>query len=225
MYIGHYGFAFYLKKKTNEIPLWLIFLSVQLVDFLCFILIIFGIERMKYIPNLNPWLRTHLEYFPYSHSLITNVILAFFIFFIFWKFKDKIWGIILSIGVISHWFIDFLVHTPDLPLYLDRYKVGLGLWQLPWVTFFIEIIIVIAGFCYLYKGSGMLFRPLILIVLMFVLISKMFFSKEDPEIVTTNMTIRAIIPLIVNSIFVAMAYWVEQKKVIQNQNQHSDIAN
>jgi len=44
-----------------------------------------------------------------------------------------------------------------------------------------------------------------------VLISRMFFA-QDPEIVTTNMTMRAIIPLIINSIFVALAYWVERKK-------------
>jgi len=56
MYIGHYGFAFYLKKKANkqkskinEIPLWLIFISVQLIDFLCFIFILLEIERMKFL--------------------------------------------------------------------------------------------------------------------------------------------------------------------------------
>jgi hypothetical protein len=33
MYIGHYGLAFILKKKAKEIPMWLIIISVQLVDF------------------------------------------------------------------------------------------------------------------------------------------------------------------------------------------------
>jgi len=218
MYVGHYGFAFYLKKQSNkqtkvtrEIPLWLIFISVQLTDFLCFILVILGVERMTFSPNQNPWLRTHLEYFPFSHSLFMNTILALAVFLVFWKFKDKIWGIVLSVGVISHWLIDYVVHTPDLPLFLDSYKVGLGLWQHPGIAFSTEVLMVVLGGYYLYRGSGRFIKPFILIALMIALISKMFFL-QDPEIVTTNMVIRAAIPLIINSIFVGMAYWIEQDK-------------
>jgi len=212
MFIGHYGFAFILKKKAKEIPLWLIFISVQLVDFLCFVFILLNVERMKFLPNKNPWLRTHLEYFPYSHSLFMNAILALVVLFVFWKFKNKIWGIILSIGVLSHWFIDLVVHTPDLPLFFNSYKVGLGLWQLPWVAFFAEILLVVLGGYYLYKNSGKVIRPVILIILMVAVLSGMFFS-QDPEIATTNMAMRAIIPLVVNSIFVVLAYWTERKKI------------
>jgi len=216
MYIGHYGFAYYLKKESNkkkkksdEIPLWLIFISVQLADFLCFIFIILGIEKMKFSPNINPWLRTHLEYFPYSHSLFANAVLAIIVLLIFWKLKDKIWGIILSIGVVSHWVIDYIVHTPDLPIFLDSYKSGLGLWNLPWVTFIIEILMVVLGCYYLYRGTNKIIKPIVVTSLMLIFISKMFFF-QDPEIVTTNMMVRAIIPLIINSIFVALAYWIER---------------
>ena len=52
----------------------------------------------------------------------------------------------------------------------------------------------------------------ILIVLMVAVLSGMFFS-QDPEIAATNMTMRAIIPLVVNSIFVVLAYWTERKKI------------
>ncbi len=166
---------------------------------------------MTFSPNQNPWLRTHLEYFPFSHSLFMNTILALAVYLVFWKFKDKIWGIVLSVGVISHWLIDYVVHTPDLPLFLDSYKVGLGLWQHPGIAFSTEVLMVVLGGYYLYRGSGRFIKPIILIALMIALISKMFFL-QDPEIVTTNMVIRAIIPLIINSIFVGMAYWIEQDK-------------
>jgi len=212
MFIGHYGLAFILKKKAKEIPLWLIFISVQLVDFLCFIFIISKIERMQFLQNPNPWLRTHLEYFPFSHSLFTNILLALFVLFVFWKFKNKIWGIILSIGVISHWVIDFLVHTPDLPLFFNSFKVGLGLWYLPWAAYAAEILLVLFGGYYLFKNSANIIRPIILISLMILILSGMFFA-QDPEIAATSMTMRAIIPLVVNSIFVALAYWTERKKI------------
>jgi len=86
------------------------------------------------------------------------------------------------------------------------------LWQLPWVAFLVEIIIVVFGCYYLYKGSGVIFRPIILVAFMVAILSGMFFS-QDPEIAATNMAMRAIIPLAVNSIFVAMAYWLERKNV------------
>jgi len=166
---------------------------------------------MTFSPNQNPWLRTHLEYFPFSHSLFMSILLALAVLLVFWKFKDKIWGIVLSIGVISHWLIDYLVHTPDLPLFFDGYKVGLGLWQHPWLAFSSEVLMVVLGGIYLYRGSGKFVKPAVLIALMLALISKMFFW-EDPEIVTTNMVIRAVIPLIINSIFVGLAYWIEREK-------------
>jgi hypothetical protein len=70
---------------------------------------------------------------------------------------------------------------------------------------------VILGCYYLYKGSGQFLKPFILVALMVALISRMFFL-QDPEIVTTNMVMRAFIPLVINSLFVALAYWIERKK-------------
>jgi hypothetical protein len=45
MFVGHYGLGFMVKKKIKDIPLWLLFLSVQLMDIVAFILVFFGIEK------------------------------------------------------------------------------------------------------------------------------------------------------------------------------------
>lgn len=68
MFIGHYAVGFVLKKKTNEIPLWLLFIAVQFVDILAFLFVLLGIEHIKYNQSSNPFLRTIIEYVPYSHS-------------------------------------------------------------------------------------------------------------------------------------------------------------
>jgi hypothetical protein len=114
MFIGHYSVGFLLKKKSKDIPLWLLFISVQLVDILAFIFVLLGVERIRYNESANPFLRTIIEYVPYSHSLFINVVLAFVVFIIFWKLKNKVWGFILSVGVLSHWFLDALVHVADM---------------------------------------------------------------------------------------------------------------
>jgi hypothetical protein len=41
----------------------------------------------------------------------------------------------VAAAVFSHWVLDFIVHRPDLPLYDDAVKVGLGLWNLPALAF------------------------------------------------------------------------------------------
>jgi len=38
MFIGHYAVGFALKKRRGEIPLWLLFLSVQIVDVFAFVI-------------------------------------------------------------------------------------------------------------------------------------------------------------------------------------------
>ncbi len=35
----------------------------------------------------------------------------------------------IAIGVVSHWFLDFVTHRPDMPLWPGGPKVGLGLWN------------------------------------------------------------------------------------------------
>lgn len=44
----------------------------------------------------------------------------------------------VGVAVFSHWPLDLLVHRPDLPLYDNTAKVGLGLWDYPYATLLIE---------------------------------------------------------------------------------------
>jgi len=195
-----------IKKKTNEMPLWLLFISVQFVDILAFLFVLLGIEKIAYNPSENPFLRTIIEYVPYSHSLFTNILLAIIVFLIFWKFKSKEWGIILSVGVLSHWFLDALVHVADMPLFLDELKVGLGLWQLPWISFLLELsVFVLAGY-YLLKNYKKMTRHIILIILLSVGFSSMFFAPEAK----VSSEAASIISLSLYAIFASLAYWSER---------------
>src|SRR5271157_5664680 len=133
MYIGHYGVAYMIKRSYAPIPLWLLFLSVQLLDILAFILVIFGMEKASYTPNENPFFRTDL-YLPFSHSLEGALCISALVFAAFRFSRKKEWAWILALGVLSHWVIDLLVHTADLPVMFNTHKVGLGLWNYPYVA-------------------------------------------------------------------------------------------
>jgi hypothetical protein len=56
-------------------------------------------------------------------------------------------------AVFSHWVLDFLVHRPDLPLYDDSAKVGLGLWNVPAVAFGLEAALLFVGMWLYFKTA------------------------------------------------------------------------
>jgi hypothetical protein len=208
MFVGHYAFGFFLKKKFKEIPLWLLFVSVQLVDILAFLFVLLGVERIRYVETVNPFLRTSIEYVPYSHSLFSNVITAFVVFLLFWKLKNNTWGLVLSMGVLSHWFLDVIVHTSDMPVFLDGLKTGLGLWRYPQAAFFFENTLLIMAGYYLLRGSVKIMRSAILIILLLTGYTAMFFAPAAEATPTQA----SIVSISLYSVFTALAYWSERAK-------------
>ena len=59
----------------------------------------------------------------------------------------------LGLAVLSHWFLDFLVHLPDLDLVSESYKVGLGLWRHPAVETAVEFALLITGLLLYFRAS------------------------------------------------------------------------
>ena len=53
--------------------------------------------------------------------------------------------VVMAAAVFSHWLLDLVVHVPDLPLWADRIKVGLGLWRWAWISVPLEIVTLLAG--------------------------------------------------------------------------------
>ncbi|MFH1726662.1 MAG: hypothetical protein ABII00_18785 [Elusimicrobiota bacterium] len=209
MFVGHYAVGLALKKRSEDVPLWALFVSVQLVDILAFLFILLGLERIRYNPSPNPFLRTVLEYMPFSHSLSANAALALAVFLIFWRLKSKEWGIVLSIGVLSHWFLDALVHVPEMPIVYDSLKVGLGLWRYPWTAFLLELAVLLLAGAYLLKGPARRGRHIVLIAFAALCFGGMFFSPEaeaTPALVS-------VMSLAVYAAFTALAYWCEREGI------------
>ena len=206
MFIGHYAVGFALKKESEEVPLWLLFVCVQLFDIIVFSLAILGVERIAYNPSDNPFFRTMIEYAPYSHSLIANMVLAMLIFLLFKKIRGRKWGIIIGAAVISHWFLDVIVHKADMPLFHDSFMAGFGLWHYPWVSFFFELTLLgLAGY-YLLKNYHRIRRYLVLLALLAAGFCAMFFA---PEAEATPFQ-ASVMSLSLYALFSVLAYWSER---------------
>ncbi len=207
MFIGHYGLGYVVKKKAPELPLWSLFASVQLLDLVAFTLVLFGVEKASYNPSDNPFFRNQLD-LPFSHSLVGAIIISLIVFIILWIKDRKKWAWILGLCVLSHWFIDLIVHTNDLPiLFGTTYKVGFGLWNFPYLAYAIEILFVLTGWLIVREKNVYSY---ILLFFMIAGFSGMIFSDE-PEIMKQNEYLRTLVVLISNGLFILLAYLYDRK--------------
>lgn len=142
MFVGHYGVSFAARRVAPTIPLWTLFIAVQLLDVLWAPFVLVGIEKVRIAPGITASNPFDLYYMPYTHSLVAAVLWSGGAFLLYRLLAPQ--GLIgraalvVGLAVFSHWLLDFLVHRPDLPLYDNTAKVGLGLWNLPAVAFALE---------------------------------------------------------------------------------------
>lgn len=149
MFVGHYAAAFVAKRIEPRLPLWSLLLAVQLVDVAWGVMILLGIERATIDFSLpgNPLV---LSFMPYTHSLPATVLWAAFAGMLavaVWARQGPRWalGLTFAAAVASHWFFDLLVHRHDLALWGNAHKVGLALWNYPWLSYGLEVVLLSAA--------------------------------------------------------------------------------
>src|SRR5713101_3523126 len=221
MFAGHYGVSFACKGVERRLPLWLLFLAVQFVDILWSILILLGIEKVRIVPGITATNPFDLYYMPYTHSLVAAVVWSALVFLGYRLFisqrsanRDRL-ALCLALAVFSHWILDLLVHRPDLPLYDDTHKVGLGLWNYPMPTFALEAAILFGGM-WIYMRStrsesffGKYGMPIFGIVLLAV--HWILFFGAPPG----SPNAAAVLLLVLYLGFAAVAAWLERKRQVR----------
>lgn len=159
MFVGHYGVGFAARRLYPSVPLWVFFVAVQLLDVIWAPLIMLGIERVRIVPGITASNPLDLYYMPYTHSLVAAASWSVAVW-LGWRVARRdgaATGAAIAVGlaVFSHWILDAVVHRPDLPLYDNTAKVGLGLWNLPGPAFALESLLLIGGVAvYLRAGAA-----------------------------------------------------------------------
>jgi len=159
MFIGHFAVGFAAKRVAPRVCLATLFVAAQLADLLWPVLVAVGLEQVRIDPGNTAITPLDFVSYPYSHSLVLLCV----------------WGVLLSVVVgadprvrpgadtqvgayvvfalvVSHWFLDFFTHRPDMPLYPGGPKLGLGLWNYPAATVLIEFAMFGTGL-WIYLGE------------------------------------------------------------------------
>src|SRR5438876_6613221 len=139
MFIGHYAVGLASKKLAPQASLGALIAAPILLDLLWPIFLLLGWEHVSIEPNRNPFLRLAFESYPISHGLVGVVGWAILFAALYYGFtRYEAGAMVIWMGVVSHWLMDFIVHRPDLPLYSGSRLFGLGLWNHRWWTIAIE---------------------------------------------------------------------------------------
>jgi membrane-bound metal-dependent hydrolase YbcI (DUF457 family) len=130
MFIGHFAVGFAAKKYAPRTSLAVLLAAPLLSDLLWPLFLLLGWERVRIQPGVTKLAPLDFAYYPWSHSLLLCAIWATVFALIYDLITHYRPGTVaIFIGVLSHWVLDWITHTSDMPLYPSGPKFGLGLWN------------------------------------------------------------------------------------------------
>jgi hypothetical protein len=216
MFVGHYSVAFAIKSDENRIPLWVLFVAVQFLDYIWATLVLLGIEKLRVIKGFTAGSMIDSYYHPYSHSLVAAFIwsaLGALVYSKFWQARaSNFAALLVGVAVFSHWILDLVAHPRDLPIYDNRWKVGFGLWNYRDLEFGLEIALLAGGIIlYLARNAMSKARKMAVIgfgiALVVVQIGDTFVPRTPLSDKATAMGV-----CIFYSLFVIVAYLLERTR-------------
>jgi hypothetical protein len=214
MFIGHYSAALAAASHPKAPRLGALFVAAQLVDFGFFAFVLANVEHMRVTPGITVTNGMDLYDMPFTHSLIGTFCWAIG-FAALLRLWTKNWtaAIIGGAVVLSHWFLDLLVHGPDMTLTGAPPKLGLGLWNHPAVEMPLEIGLTL-GATLLYlratrRVNGKFGNAVwVLLGVMFAVQAWNWFGPQPTEL-TSEMPISALLAF---AIFTGLATWVSSTR-------------
>lgn len=179
MFVGHFALGFAAKRAAPRTSLGLLFAAAQFADLLWPPLLALGLEQVRIDPANTAFTPLDFVSYPYSHSLALMIVWGAVLAVVVRLKADttrpvdttrsadatrsvntngsivsgfRRTSLIVGLLVVSHWFLDWITHRPDLPLYPGGAKHGLGLWNSVPGTMAIELTLFAAG-VWIYAAS------------------------------------------------------------------------
>jgi hypothetical protein len=165
---------------------------------------------MRIDPDASVMVPFDLYHMPYTHSLIGTGIWAAALFgIIALRERSLVTGALAGVVVLSHWVLDWLVHVPDLTIDGTPPKLGLGLWNFPWIAVPLELGLTAGAFAfYLRRTRGPAGPPLVLggVLLAFQLIN---WLAPHPEAAGLFVYLQALLAF---AVLTVLAAWVGENR-------------
>jgi membrane-bound metal-dependent hydrolase YbcI (DUF457 family) len=209
MFVGHFAVAFAAKRAAPTVSLGTWFVACELVDLLWPVCLLLGIESVRIAPGTTDFTPLDFDHYPWTHSLLMCVVWAVAMGALFWK-RNRVAAMLVSLVVLSHWFLDAIVHRPDLPLAPGSgVKIGFGLWNSIAGTLALELAMFAVGVALYLGGSQPVDRIgrygiWVLVVLLLVAYTGAAFGPPPPSVAAI-----AWAGILGGLITAALGYWID----------------
>jgi hypothetical protein len=106
-----------------------------------------GNGKVQVLPKWLFGLMGDFVYYPFTHSLVGELVASLLLGLAYWLLRRNVQSALLvGLLVSSHWLLDLVVHTPDLPLYPGPSPMfGFGLWNQVALTQVVEFALLGVG--------------------------------------------------------------------------------
>jgi len=156
MFIGHYAVALASKRIEPRLSLGTTVLAAQLADLAFPVFLVLGLEHVRIDPAATPVTPLDFYDYPFSHGLAALVAWGVVVGAIVYLTRRSWRPAALVAGiVVSHWFLDLVMHRPDLPLAPGTgARFGLGLWYSLPSTLVVESTCFLVGIWIYLRSTG-----------------------------------------------------------------------
>jgi membrane-bound metal-dependent hydrolase YbcI (DUF457 family) len=216
MFIGHFAVGFAAKKFAPRASLAVLLAAPLFSDMLWPFFLLLGWERVRIDPGNTRFTPLDLTYYPWSHSLLMCMVWATAFALVYDRIAHYRPGAIaVWVGVLSHWILDWVTHRPDMPLYPDGPRVGLGLWNSIAGTLVVETLMFAAG-VWLYARATRArdrigrYGFVAFVALLFALYIADRFSEPPPS--ATDIAWSGVIAMV---IVIPWAWWFDRHRVLR----------
>ncbi len=215
MFIGHFAIALGAKKYAPQVSLGMLFLACQLADLMWPNLVLLGIETFEIEPGNTVLTPLRFTHYPYSHSLLTLLVWGVLLAGIYSLIRGggKRAAMVITIVAISHWFLDFLTHRPDMPITPNETNlVGLGLWNYPVLAVPVELLLFAFGIWIYIRHTRALDRIGTyglwgLVIFLVAIYAANILGPPPPSVVVVAWSAQAL------WLIVALGFWVDRHRV------------
>ena len=237
MFLGHFGMAMGAKAVAPGPSLGTTIMAAQWADGIWPVFVLLGLENVAIAAGVARALSdralpstigfdarwadlltrvTPLDFvsYPYTHSLVADIVWAALFALVYGGLRRDWRGAFwLAALVLSHWVLDVVAHRPDMPIWPDGPKVGLGLWNSLPATLVVEFALFGIG-AWLYARAApardrigtVSFRAFVA-ALTIIYLASVFGPPPPSE--------RALaITGVLGWLFVAWGYWIERHRSV-----------
>jgi membrane-bound metal-dependent hydrolase YbcI (DUF457 family) len=129
VFLGHFALAFAAKKVAPRPSLGTMVLAAQLADGLWPIFLLANLEKVEIAPGATAVTPLLFVSYPYTHSLVALAIWGVLLAGAYFALRhDRAGALWIMALVVSHWLLDLIAHRPDMPIWPNGPRFGLGLW-------------------------------------------------------------------------------------------------